>query len=130
MIPWSTMTDWGTRLTILTGIATPIYGGLAYLKLTPVTELYVTQKMDEVKGDIRADRLETLDTKRVVLGLARSGLSREQQALEGALRTEQNPVTVDTFNRRIESIKHEIESIDRKTQKINDKIDQLSGPNE
>jgi predicted nucleic acid-binding Zn-ribbon protein len=130
MIPWSTIQEWGTRLTVLTGIATPVYGGLAYLKLTPVTESYVTSKIEEVRKDIGAARVDTLDTKRVVLGLARSDLVREQQALEGALKTETNAVTLDSFNRRIETIKTQIESIDRKTQKLDDKIETMKGPNE
>lgn len=129
MIPWSTVTEWGARLTVLTGIAGPVYGGLAYLKLTPVTESYVTSKIEEVRKDITVSRVDTLDTKRVVLGLARSDLVREQQALEGALKTETNPVTIDSFNRRIETIKTMTEQIDRKVQKLDDKIEGLR-PNE
>ena len=123
MIPWQSITEWGQRLAVITGIATPIYGGLAYLKLTPVSESYVTEKIELVQRGITAARVDTLETKRVVLGLARNDLVREQQALDGATKTEKNPITSDAFNRRLETIKNEIEQIDRKVQKLDDRIE-------
>lgn len=123
MIPINALIDWGQKMAAVVGIATPIYGGLAYYKLTPVTEGYVTSQIESVTRGITASRVDTLDTKRTVMGLARNDLVREQQALEQAIKTESNPMTAATFNRRIETIKAEIESLDRKVSKLDDKIE-------
>jgi hypothetical protein len=110
MIPIATLVDYAQKGAAILGIATPIYGGLAYYKLTPVTESYVTAQIEGVQRGIQAGRVDTLDTKRTVMGLARNDLVREQQALEVPIKTEANPMTVATFGRRIETIKHEIEA--------------------
>jgi hypothetical protein len=125
MIPIATLVDYAQKGAAILGIATPIYGGLAYYKLTPVTESYVTAQIETVQKGITGARVDTLETKRTVMGLARSDLTREQLALEGALKIEQNPVALDTFRRRIEIIKQEIENLDRKVIKLDDKIEGL-----
>lgn len=123
MIPFATLVDYAQKGAAILGIATPIYGGLAYYKLTPVTESYVTAQIEGVQKGIQAGRVDTLDTKRTVMGLARNDLVREQQALELAIKTESNPMTASTFNRRIETIKAEIETLDRKVSKLDERIE-------
>lgn len=130
MIPWTTITEWGGRLTVVTGLATPVYAGLAYLQLTPVTESYVTTQINNVQKSIQAGRVETLDTKRVVLGIARDNLVREQQGLVGALRAEKNPVTLMTFSRRVEQIKAEVDLIDRRLRRLDEKIEGMKASDE
>lgn len=126
MIPWAAVTEWGQRLAVITGVVTPVYGGLAYLNLTPVTQSYVTEQIGEVKKDITAGRMDTLDTKRVVLGLARNDLVREQKALEGAVKVEPNPLSRGTFARRLETIKTEIDAIDRKVHRIDNRLEGMT----
>jgi hypothetical protein len=130
MIEIATLVDYAQKGAAILGIATPIYGGLAYYKLTPVTENYVTAQIENVQKGIQAGRVDTLDTKRTVMGLARNDLVREQQALDGAVKVETNPMTLATFNRRIETIKQEIEILDRKVQKLDDRIETLRTSNE
>lgn len=123
MIAVATLVDYAQKGAAILGIATPIYGGLAYYKLTPVTENYVTAQIENVQKGIVLGRVDTLETKKTVMGLARNDLVREQQALEGAIKTETNPMTAGTFNRRIETIKAEIDALDRKVSKLDEKIE-------
>lgn len=130
MIAIATLVDYAQKGAAVLGIATPIYGGLAYYKLTPVTENYVTSQIEKVQQGINLGRVDTLETKKTVMALARNDLVREQQALEGALKTETNPMTLSTFNRRIETIKADIESLDRKVTKLDERIDTMRTSNE
>lgn len=125
MIPWGALTEWGGRAAVITGLATPVYGGLAYLQLTPVTESYVTAQIGSVRKDIQAGRIDTLDTKRIVMGLARDRLTAEKQSLEGALKIEKNEVNRSLWGRRIETINRDVETIDRKVHRIDDAIEKM-----
>lgn len=126
MLPWTTLAEWGQRVAIVTGLATPVYGGLSYLQLTPVTQSYVTEQIGSVKKDIAVSRSDTLDTKRVVMGLAKNDLIRERQAIENALKSEKEPVSRSTWGRRLENLNSEIERLDRGITKIDDKIEELN----
>jgi hypothetical protein len=120
---WALLTEWGQRLAILTGLATPLYGGMVYLKLNPVTESYVTAKIDDVKKDINGVRIDTLDTKRTVLTLARNAFAREQEQLETALATEKNSITITLFKSRLNVVKDEISKIDRRSAALDERIE-------
>lgn len=116
---WPIATEWGGRLAVLTGLATPIYGGLAYFHLTPVTEGYVSAQISLVRKD-------TLETKRAVLGLARTDLIREREGLTSALTAHPAPDAQQTFTRRLEAISVELNRIDRTVSKLDDTIEDLS----
>lgn len=110
-------------MAVLTGLATPIYGGLAYLQLTPVTQMYVTAQLENVRKDITFSRVDTLETKRVVMGLARNDLVREKQALEGAVKNEKNSMSLGTWYRRLETINAEIDRLDKSSARLEERIE-------
>lgn len=123
MLPWTAIQEWGQRMAVVTGLATPIYGGLAYLQLTPVTQMYVTDQLNNVRKDINYSRVDTLETKRVVIGLARNDLVREKQALEASVKDEKNSFFKGTWYRRLDTITAEIDRLDKQTNRLDERIE-------
>jgi hypothetical protein len=126
MIPWSTLGDWGQKIALVTGVATPLYAGLDYFQLTPVTQTYVTGQINDIRRDISSSRVDTLETKRAVLGLARNDLIREREGLNGALSLSPSYEHQQTFTRRLEAIGLELSRIDRTVTKLDDTIEDLA----
>jgi hypothetical protein len=122
---WPIIVEWGQRAAAVLGVATPVYTGLSYLNLTPVTERYVTSQLANVRKDIEASRVDTLDTRKTVMGLAKNDLLRERQALETAIKIEKNPLSKGTWYRRLETINTEIDRLDKGVTRIEEKIEEL-----
>lgn len=85
--------------------------------------MYLTEQLTTVRKEINFSRVDTLDTKRVVLSLARNDLVREKQALEGAVQNETNAMSKGTWYRRLETITAEIERLDRQATRLEERIE-------